>query len=131
MFRSRMTGNLTFILLTVIDSASDKPLYGLEIARKIRSLSGGEIDLAAANLYPPLHRLQKDELVEVEMQLSPHGSGRVGYYTLTERGRQALERERAETEAFIKLLEVFVPSGGVGRPGAPQASHDLQTGGRP
>ena len=108
MDRGRMKGNLPVILLTVI-AESDEPLYGLEIAREIQARTDGELNLASGSLYPPLHRLQRDGLVEVETRVSPHGSGHVSYYKITDEGLKVLQKEREETRNFMRVLKAFVP----------------------
>lgn len=107
MDRGRMKGNLPVILLAVI-AESEEPLYGLEIAREIQARTDGELELASGSLYPPLHRLQRDDLVTVETRVSPHGSGHVSYYSITDKGLKVLAKEREETKTFMQVLKSFV-----------------------
>lgn len=106
MDRSRMKGNLETILLAII--ADEEPVYGLEIAREIAARTQGDLDLAPGSLYPPLHRLQKKGWVEVETRVSPHGSGHVSYYSITEAGRKGLAAEREDTRAFMRTLRTLL-----------------------
>ncbi len=103
MDRTRMKGNLEVILLTVI--ADEGPLYGLEIVREVQSRTQGALVLAAGSLYPPLHRLEKRGWIRSETRRSPHGSGTVTYYTVTEAGRDALAEQRELTKTFIQTLQ--------------------------
>jgi len=76
-------------------AASAKPLllsilaggesYGYEIIQKVRELSGGQIEWSDGMLYPVLHRLERDGLIERRVISTTHPPG--VEYALTELGR--------------------------------------------
>jgi len=86
-------------------AASTKPLilailsrgefYGYEIIQKIIELSGGVLEWSEGMLYPVLHRMEWELLVRSQWKVSENGRRRK-YYSLTERGRSALEEERKQ-----------------------------------
>lgn len=86
-------------------AASSKPLllsiltdgesYGYEIIQKVRELSGGQIEWSDGMLYPVLHRLERDGLVESEWKEAETGRERK-YYFLSADGRRALQTERRQ-----------------------------------
>jgi len=76
-------------------------MYGFELAEHLESGTAGVLDLKEGTLYPALHRLEADGLVESFWQNSPSGPRR-RYYKLTSLGRSALEQRRAE---WTKLTE--------------------------
>ena len=65
--------------------------YGYEILRRVRELSGGQIDWKEGMLYPVLHRLEAEGLVGSYWS-SPNGRKRK-YYQLKQPGRRALKAE--------------------------------------
>jgi PadR family transcriptional regulator PadR len=86
-------------------AASAKPLllsilaegesYGYEIIQKVRELSGGQIEWSDGMLYPVLHRLERDGLVDSEWKESDTGRERK-YYSLSSDGRKVLKTERQQ-----------------------------------
>jgi PadR family transcriptional regulator PadR len=86
-------------------AASAKPLllsilaggesYGYEIIQKVRALSGGQIEWSDGMLYPVLHRLERDGLIESEWKESEVGRQRK-YYSLNSDGRKNLKTERQQ-----------------------------------
>jgi PadR family transcriptional regulator, regulatory protein PadR len=86
-------------------AASSKPLvlsilaegesYGYEIIQKVRELSGGQLEWSDGMLYPVLHRLERDGLIESKWKESKTGRKRK-YYSLNLKGRKALQAERRQ-----------------------------------
>jgi PadR family transcriptional regulator, regulatory protein PadR len=86
-------------------AASSKPLvlsilgegesYGYAIIQRVKELSDEEIAWTDGMLYPVLHRLEKDGLIEAEWKQSDTGRDRK-YYRLTKDGRDALQAEKAK-----------------------------------
>ena len=68
----------TAMLTKDLVAASSKPLllsilaggesYGYEIIQKVRELSGGRIEWSDGMLYPVLHRLERDGLIESDIK---------------------------------------------------------------
>ena len=84
-------------------SASSKPLvlsillegesYGYAIIQRVRDLSDEEITWTDGMLYPVLHRLEQERLIESDWRDSPEGRKRK-YYNITNNGRKALRDEK-------------------------------------
>jgi DNA-binding PadR family transcriptional regulator len=75
----------------------DGPGYGRELARRIRTASGGRTRLGEASIYPALRELRAARLVnswEVVPGRTRGGRSRT-YYELTERGARAASDVRA------------------------------------
>lgn len=94
--------------LLVLRAVADEPLHGLAIARRILDSSGEHLQVEEGALYPALHRLERDGLLQAEWGRSENNR-RARFYRLTDRGRTQLEREaerwRAHTRAVARLLE--------------------------
>jgi len=97
-WRELRKGSSGLLLLHLL---AERPMYGFELAEHLESGTAGVLDLKEGTLYPALHRLEADGLVESSWQDSPSGPRR-RYYKLTSLGRGALEQRRAE---WRKLTE--------------------------
>jgi DNA-binding PadR family transcriptional regulator len=67
--------------------------YGYELIQRVRELSGGQIEWTEGMLYPVLHWMQKEGLIEAEWREAETGRKRK-YYRLQEQGRKALAEEQ-------------------------------------
>lgn len=67
--------------------------YGYEIIRRIRDLSGGELSWSEGMLYPLLHRLADQGLIEAYQATSSAGRIRT-YYRLLPRGSARFKKHR-------------------------------------
>ncbi|HEY3761306.1 MAG TPA: PadR family transcriptional regulator [Verrucomicrobiae bacterium] len=95
----------TAMLTKDLVAASSRPLllsilaggesYGYEIIQKVRELSGGHIEWSDGMLYPVLHRLERDGLIQSEWRESETGRERK-YYALNKDGHKALKTERQQ-----------------------------------
>ena len=80
------------LLLSVL---KDGESYGYQIIKRVRALSGGQLAWSFGMLYPVLHRLEKDGLIESRWK--PSGQGRLRkYYSLTAAGIGEIEAEKAQ-----------------------------------
>lgn len=77
--------------------------YGYALLREVERLSGGALDWREGMLYPVLHRLEREGLIESSWRTAENRKRRK-YYTITYRGREALTGERAAWEAVDVTL---------------------------
>ena len=93
--------------LLVLSAVSSGPLHGLAIMRRIVDGSEEAVQVEEGALYPSLHRLERDGLLEAEWGRTEQNR-RARFYTLTTRGRKQLERERARwirhTDVVTRLI---------------------------
>lgn len=93
----------TFLALLAL---KDGPKHGYEVASHLKEKSEGFFSLSFGALYPLLHKLETDGLIEGTWE--DLGAKRRKVYALTSKGKKALQRERdqhqAYVEAFSKLL---------------------------
>jgi PadR family transcriptional regulator, regulatory protein PadR len=69
--------------------------YGYAILKRVRELSGGELEWTDGMLYPVLHRLERSGLVASRWEKTESGRRRK-YYRVTETGRKQLTDERRQ-----------------------------------
>lgn len=94
-------------------AASSKPLvlsilakgenYGYEIIGEVKRLSGGELEWTDGMLYPVLHRLEREGMIESFWQKADTGRDRK-YYKLTKTGRKEIEKQKAQWKTVNEAL---------------------------
>jgi PadR family transcriptional regulator PadR len=85
--------------------------YGYAILKRVRALSGGELEWTDGMLYPLLHRLGRLGYVTTEWRTSPEGRHRK-YYMLTDDGRGALADQQRQWIAVTRALNDIWPGSG-------------------
>jgi PadR family transcriptional regulator PadR len=86
--RELRTGLLTLLVLLAIERERG---YGYQIIARLKELSDGNLVMQEGTIYPILHSLQSQGLVESEWGDSTNGPPRK-YYNLTPTGKSALKR---------------------------------------
>ena len=71
----------------VLLSETDK-MYGYEITRKVKLLTKGELNITEGALYPALHKLEAEGVLEVEVARVDNRLRK--YYKLTEKGKEEM-----------------------------------------
>lgn len=100
--------------LLVLATLEDGPRHGYQIALDVEEESDGAFELQHGTLYPILHRLEKDGLIEGTWE---EEGRRRKVYGLTERGRRHLHRQGSLLlEAFRTLGRMLGGEGGTIRP---------------
>lgn len=69
--------------------------YGYAIIQRVRELSGGKIEWTEGMLYPVLHWMQEQELIESEWKQAETGRKRK-YYRVRKQGLKALASEKQQ-----------------------------------
>jgi len=91
--------------------------YGYAILKRVRELSGGELEWTDGMLYPVLHRLERSGLVESRWEKTESGRRRK-YYRVTETGREHLADERRQwrtmDDTLRKIWSALADSAGSG-----------------
>ena len=77
--------------------------YGYAILKRVRDLSGGEMEWTDGMLYPVLHRLERSGLVESRWE-DTQGGRRRKYYRVPREGRQQLADERRQWRTVDETL---------------------------
>lgn len=98
---SLLKGTLQTIILKLLED--NQRMYGYEITQKVKEASIGEIVLTEGALYPALHKLEGEGLLETSTEIVD-GRARK-YYSLTEQGGKAVTSKLEEARAFIDQLQ--------------------------
>jgi PadR family transcriptional regulator PadR len=97
-------GSLQTIILRLLES-NDK-MYGYEITQKVKELTKGELQITEGALYPALHKLEADGLLDVEV--AKVGNRLRKYYKLTESGTKETANKLAEMQEFLRTMQQLV-----------------------
>ena len=98
--------------LLVLQALREGPLHGVGVMRHIERSTDGHLRIEEGALYPALHRLERDRLVEGEWGRTPENR-RAKYYRLTRRGRRQLEREVARWARHARAVAGMLDLGDV------------------
>jgi transcriptional regulator len=79
------------------------PSHGHSIAKQIRAASQDVLQIETGSLYPALHRLEAQDLIEAEWQTSDKGK-RAKYYKLTRAGRRQLVAAQSKWERLAQAI---------------------------
>jgi DNA-binding PadR family transcriptional regulator len=77
--------------------------YGYAILKRVRELSGGELEWTDGMLYPLLHRLKRLGYVTTEWRTPPEGRRR-RYYAITDDGRAAMAEQQQQWQTVARAL---------------------------
>lgn len=81
-------------------------MYGYEITQKVRELTGGELQITEGALYPLLHRLEEQGILQVEMENI--GNRIRKYYALTPSGDRQRDKAQSELNTFLQTLQILL-----------------------
>jgi PadR family transcriptional regulator, regulatory protein PadR len=105
MIGEALKGHLDLLLLAVLEN---NPAHGYAIIDTLRQRSGGTFDLPEGTIYPALHRLERDGLLESDW--SEEAGRRRRIYWLTPKGLQALAKRQQEWLQFSQAVQSTVGS---------------------
>ncbi len=81
-------------------------MYGYEITQRVKAITQGELNITEGALYPALHKLEAEGLLDVETEKVDNRLRK--YYKLTEKGTTETVNRLAELEEFIKNMQSIV-----------------------
>lgn len=97
-------GSLQTIILKLLGE-NDK-MYGYEITQRVKDLTKGELKITEGALYPALHKLEAEGLLDVEVAKVDNRLRK--YYKLTENGTKETVSRLAEMEEFLRTMQTIV-----------------------
>ncbi|MTI79535.1 MAG: helix-turn-helix transcriptional regulator [Firmicutes bacterium] len=102
-----LKGSTTILILKLLER---KPMYGYEMIKEIENVSGGVFAFKEGTLYPILHSLESDEMVESYWSDSKGGRKRK-YYRITDKGRLQLKEKCKEWVVFRSTVDKVLGEG--------------------
>lgn len=104
MYSKELTkGTLQPIILKLL--SNNEKMYGYEITQTVKELTKGKIDISEGALYPILHKLEAEGILETEKVFI--GKRVRKYYRVTGSGKKAVQEVTRELNDFIETLSVI------------------------
>ena len=101
-----MSGSSQLLVLSVL---KEKPCYGYELIKTLKSQSNNVFDMQEGTLYPILHKLENEGLVCSSKQ---EVAGRIRkVYSVTDKGLKVLEKEKEEWKEFSSAVNQVLAFG--------------------
>ncbi len=100
--RELLKGSTDTLLLSLL---AEVPMYGYKLVKEMDKRSSGYFQFKEGTLYPALHRLERDGLIQGSWGTSPLGQNR-RYYHITENGQTRLESMLKEWNLFTKAVNL-------------------------
>ena len=97
-------GSLNTIIMKLLEE--NGRMYGYEITQKVKGITKGELNITEGALYPALHKLEAEGLLDVEVEKVDNRMRK--YYKLTETGSKETVNRLAELEEFIRNMQNLV-----------------------
>src|ERR1700744_2452163 len=89
----------------ILEALEDEPKHGYLIAQRIKERSQGVLDFKEGTLYPALHKLENEGMIE-SYDGAENGRTR-RYYRITKSGRAMLTKDRAEWRALSRAVTMI------------------------
>jgi DNA-binding PadR family transcriptional regulator len=95
-----IAASATPLILSILSEGEN---YGYAIIKRVRELSGGKMQWTDGMLYPVLHRLENQKLIQSKWRISETGRRRK-YYKINKKGTKALQEQRNQWEVVYSTL---------------------------
>jgi len=96
-----LKGSTTILILSLLER---KSMYGYEMIKEIELKSSGVFSFKEGTLYPILHSLEGEGLVE-SFWSEGDGARKRKYYKITEKGKGQLKEKQEEWKTFRSAVE--------------------------
>ena len=93
-------GTLEFLILRTVAWG---PQHGFGIAKWIKTVTDGRLEIDDGALYPALHRMEHKRWISAEWGVTESGR-RARYYELTKTGRKALQRQSESWSQYVDAV---------------------------
>ena len=105
--KSLLTGSTTTLILKLLEEID---MYGYEMIETLSNKSDHTFDLKAGTLYPILHNLEKNQLVESYEKKADNERTRK-YYHLTAKGKNLLKEKQEEWIIYSNAVNKVLNGG--------------------
>lgn len=96
-----IAASATPLILSILGEGEN---YGYAIIKRVRELSDGRMQWTDGMLYPVLHRLETQNLIESEIRQSEQGRNRK-YYRIKQQGTAVLDGYKKQWNAVYTTLQ--------------------------
>jgi PadR family transcriptional regulator, regulatory protein PadR len=99
-----LKGTLQTIILKLLED--NNQMYGYEITQKVKEITTGDIVITEGALYPALHKLEAEGLLETFTEIVDNRVRK--YYRITEQGGKEVTQKLNEAQLFINQLQLLL-----------------------
>ena len=100
--RELLKGSTDTLLLSLL---AEESMYGYQLVKEMDKRSSGYFHFKEGTLYPALHRLARDGVIDGRWETSPTGQNR-RYYHITVKGRARLASMLEEWNMFTRAVNL-------------------------
>jgi len=105
--KSALTGNTTLLILKLLEG---QDMYGYQIIAELSRRSNEIFNLKAGTLYPILHGLESEGMVEAYEDRA-EGERVRKYYHITSKGRKLLVAKNVEWQKYVDAVNHVLNGG--------------------
>jgi len=95
-----VAASTTTLVLSILSEGDN---YGYALIQRVREVSGGKLEWSEGMLYPVLHWMEKERLIDSEWREMENGRKRK-YYRIRREGRKNLQAEKEQWTAVHSTL---------------------------
>ena len=95
-----IAASATPLILSILSEGEN---YGYAIIKRVHGLSDGQMQWTDGMLYPVLHRLENQKLIQSKWRTSETGRKRK-YYKIKKKGTKALKEQQNQWEVVYSTL---------------------------
>lgn len=105
--KNLISGSTTMLLLKLLE---DRDMYGYQMIETLANQSNDTFSLKAGTLYPLLHNLEDEGMVNSYEKVAENGRTRK-YYSITKRGRGLLAEKENEWRTYVAAINQVLQGG--------------------
>jgi len=102
--KEMLKGYIESIILSFL---KQEDLYGYEISKRIREISGNTFEIKEGTMYVVLKRLENSEYILPYWDDFESGGGRRRYYKITNEGIKYLTAKKQQWDFFKNIMDTF------------------------
>lgn len=99
--KEMLKGSTVVLVLSMLER---EPMYGYQMIKEIEKESSGVFSFKEGTLYPILHSLESQELIE-SYWWGQEGSRQRKYYRLAAKGKSELNKKKQEWNTFRSTVD--------------------------
>ena len=105
--KNLLSGSTTMLILKLLE---DKDMYGYQMIDELSKRSDDTFSLKAGTLYPLLHNLEKQEMIESYEEYAENNRIRK-YYKITKKGKKLLIEQKKEWNLYAEKINKVLKGG--------------------
>ena len=91
----------------ILALVAERAMYGYEIIKLVNERTDGKFAWKEGTLYPCLHRLEGEQLIQSEWVQQDNGRNRK-YYNITRKGKGVMKDKVKEWSSFVSAVQAIL-----------------------